>query len=106
MIYHSSEGINQQPMDIIRSIAATLAALPIYGYFVHAARDTQFIGLLIILSWSLTFVFVIGAFMTILIKRSSIRWERGGHYYAIYLFVATIVGYGGARHAFFELLAG
>jgi len=49
-------------------------------------------------------------------SNTEVKWSRvkdtavlkvlGAEIAAIYLFVATNVGYGEARHAFFELLAG
>ena len=83
-----------------------MSAVPLYGYFVHAARDSQQVGLLIILCWVLTCAFFVYLLVVIVVRRFRGQDSSRIRYLASYLLVLGIIGYGGVNKAFFELIAG
>ncbi len=88
-------------------IAATIASIPFYGYFVHAARDSQLTALVIFLCWILTWFFAIGSTAVALLRKSHSITSRSTQILLIvYLWIAGAVGWGGVKHAFLELIAG
>lgn len=93
-------------MNIFRIFSAAIAAIPLYGYFVHASRDTQLVGIFIILASFLTLIFMISnfvLFLAIYYRNKNSKWSG---VLAIYFIIMGFVGYGGAQRAFYELLAG
>jgi hypothetical protein len=88
-------------------VAAAIASVPFYGFFVHAGRDSQLIALTIILCWFLTVTFVFGSVILAVIRPpSSPTVTRSAVCLIVYLSIAGLVGFGGVYHAFKELLAG
>lgn len=88
-------------------IAAMIASVPFYGYFVHAARDSQLTAFVIFLCWFMTWFFAIGSTaVTFLRKWHSIDSRSTQIFLIVYVWIAGIVGWGGVKHAFLELVAG
>lgn len=87
--------------------AATIASVPLYGFYVQAARDPQVTAILILLCWLLTWPCAIGSILLAAIsppRSNTVRWFA--ILLTIYLIVAGFVGWGGVDHAVGELLAG
>lgn len=84
-------------------ISASIAAFPIYGLFVRAPRDPQWLFLVLLLTWSLAWIFAVIATVLIVIRPA---WRRLALGMLAFFAVALGAGFFGLRHAFYELLAG
>ena len=93
-------------LTILVVAGVAISVIPLYGYFVHASHDSQQIGLLVILAWVLTCLFVIVSFVATFVKRRRGQASKYGGYLTGYFSLAGVLGYGGAYTAFFELVAG
>ena len=83
-----------------------LSIVPLYGYFVHAARDSQQVGILILFCWLLTAGFAVYAVIALAMKRQNGKETARQRFFAAYFLVVCVIGYGGVNKAFFELIAG
>ena len=87
--------------------AAVIATVPFYGYFVHAARDSQQIALLIFFCWILSWTFAIGSAILAAVRPPGSSAVRFLEFFLVaYLILAGFIGLGGVRNAFYELIAG
>ncbi len=87
--------------------AALVASVPFHGFFVLAGRDSQLVGLLIILCWLATWpLAIVSVALAVVWPPSSraVRWSAV--VLTAYLLVAGVVGWQGVRSAFFELIVG
>lgn len=87
--------------------AAAIGSVPCYGFYVHAARDSQVTAILIALCWLLTLPCAIGSILLAAIRpprSNSVRWFA--ILLTIYLIVAVFVGWNGVGSAITELLVG
>lgn len=90
-----------------RLLLAAVAAVPLYGYVVHASRDDQAVALVIILCWGLTCAAAVGMGVLAVVRSpESPRRRRAVRVTSAGLLVLAVVGWGGVRRAFYELLAG
>ena len=88
-------------------LAAVVAAVPLYGYFVRAPGDPQILGLAIGLCWFVSCFLALGAFIAAAAGMKDANGERRVPIaWAGILVLEALVGYGGAVNAFYELLAG
>ncbi len=86
--------------------AMAVSLVPLYGYFVHAARDSSSIGLIIILCWFLTVICLLVSLGSIIVNHFKSMQSTQTIKFAAYFFVMAPIGYGGVYNAFFELIAG
>jgi len=93
-------------MNLFRIFAALIATIPLYGYFVHASRDGQLVGVLIFLTWFFTLVLMASAIAIFLVRRYLNKNTKWAGVFATYFFFMGVIGYGGIQKAFYELLAG
>ena len=92
---------------LLRFITSIVALVPAYGYFVHASRDSPAVALLIFAAWALSCVLALVATLRAVVRPSrSLRRRRTIAIRGLYLWAAGILGWGGVRKAFFELIAG
>lgn len=87
-------------------VAMVVTAIPLYGYFAHAARDSQLVGLTIIACWLLTclaLLFTVGILIVQYFKDKAFKQNLK---FVSYFFAMGVIGYGGVQKAFFELIAG
>jgi hypothetical protein len=60
---HSSDKLSlmsvANKLSVLNFTGVAISVVPLYGYFVHAYHDSPQVGLLVILAWLLTCVFVI-----------------------------------------------
>ncbi|MGB0723388.1 MAG: hypothetical protein ACPGU7_13440 [Gammaproteobacteria bacterium] len=93
-------------MNGLLAIAVPIAAIPVYGYFVHAARDPQYVALALVAAWLLTWVFLIGGFLASRDNGMTPRQTTQARHLSLYLLLMGGIGYGGVENAFYELIAG
>lgn len=84
-------------------VADVIATIPFAGFFVHAARHDQAVGLVILLAWAVAVVWTLVAVVRLIARPTA---QRGVRVATAYLALATAVGGFGAREAFLELIAG
>jgi hypothetical protein len=88
-------------------VAAAIASFPFYGYFVHAARDSQQTALLIMFCWLLNLIFIIGSIVVAVVRPpNSESAGRTAILLIVYMMIAGFIGLGGVGSAIVELLAG
>ena len=88
-------------------LLVVISLVPAYGYFAHAARDHQAVWFLVALCWGVTSVVALAITFQVLVRspeplshRQRLRAIAAG------LAVAAVVGWGGVRASFYELMAG
>ena len=87
--------------------ASLVATVPFYGFYVHAARDSQETAIVIMLCWFVTWPFAIGSIaLAVLRPPISDTVRVSATVLIMYLFVAGFIGWGGVGNAIGELLAG
>lgn len=111
MIQMSSKRKYATPTQLCRLsslfASAIVASFPLYGFFVHAARDSQETVLWMLLAWAFTLIFLVAWIIVTVTRRPQVMWELGANIAAIaYLFGCLLVGFFGIGHAVVELWAG
>lgn len=87
--------------------ASVIASVPFYGYFVHAAGDSQETALWIMLCWVVNVVCVMGSLVVAVVRPAVSPIVRFAEIALItYMIIAVFVGGGGVGNAIGELLAG
>ena len=88
-------------------LAALIASLPFYGYYVHASRDSQQTFIWITLCWLLNLIFVVTSIVFAIVRPPSSQTIRlTAIFLTLYLLIAAIIGWGGVCKAMDELAAG
>ena len=87
--------------------AAAIAVVPFYGYVAHAARDDPSVALLITLCWVVTcLIATVTTVRAVARPQGSVSQRRRQAILAGCLCAAAVLGWGGVRVSFYELLAG
>lgn len=88
-------------------VGSVVASVPFYGFFVHAARDSQDTALVIVFCWFLTWFFAIGSIVLAVARPPQSRAVGTAvGVLTVYLFLAGIIGFAGVGQAVGELIAG
>lgn len=89
------------------AFALVNASIPLYGFFVHAARDNQLIAILIFLCWVLNCLITLGWSVRLFLPAAASGKSRSRSMFIVScLVVAGVVGFFGVGSAVRELLAG
>lgn len=110
--YTSPDSQSQHKMPVgsrkaFLAFAVVNASIPLYGFFVHVARDSQITAICIFLCWVLNWMIALGWSIRLFFPKADSGKSRSrSMFFASCLVVAGVVGFFGVGSAVRELLAG